>query len=517
MLPQLETTLPSRSDHFGHPVRRARGAVASVLVAFVACGVGGTALRAQTPGQAATPAAAAPDGSRTEAPAFGRSAASIATVVTRDASGNRLAKGIGVFIDIGRLVLPRALLLDRAHSAGVIVGGQEQRVTAIVADDVRAGLTVVAVNLPDGAPPPIKALWSRTALAAGTYHAVDADGRGRATPIAAEREVVGFGPVCAVAPAPSLPASGTPLVDDDGEMVGVLVQRTAGDQRLAVVVPASRVLELPAVGAVTLGEWAGRADSTRPVETESAFLRGVGASLEGRPDEAARSFREAAAANAGDADAHAALASSELAAGNRDGAFESYRAAIAADPDNPRWHHDLGVAFSDAGRWEDAAGEFAHVVRLRPRDAEARFNLGTAYGQLGRHQDEYGAYQAALQENSAHVKALRNMGIVCIAMKHYAEAVAVSARALRLLPSDAPLHAQLGVAYYDLGNYPSAIEELKKAAELEPGFAKAQYGLGVVYAASGQKEAALQVCERLQALDPARAAELRKFVTGRQE
>lgn len=460
-------------------------------------------------------ASAAPRaGAEGEADAAAHAAASVVTVVTRDVSGNALGTGLGFFIDIGRLVVPRALLLDRAYSAAILYGGREQRVTAVLADDDRAGLMLVAVNLPDGAPPAVKTRSARAAVRAGRYHALAADGSVTTVTVSGERDVLGFGPVCGVTGAGTT-ASGTPVVDDDAEMVGVLMNRSARDAHLVFLLPTARVLRLAPVPVLSLAEWLRRPQRARSEEAEAAFLEGVRAMLEDRADEAADHFRNATAAVPADADAQAALAASELAAGHRDAAVAAYRAAIAADPANPRFHHDLGLVFSDAGRWEEAAGEFAQVARLRPMDAEAHFNLGSAYGQIGRLEDEYLAYQAALRENSAHVKALRNLGIVCIGLKRYAEAVAVSARAIRLVPTDAQLHAQLGVAYFDLQNYSSAIDELKKAVELEPGFVKAHYGLALVYVASGQRTAALTECDTLKRLDPARGAEVLKMVSGR--
>jgi tetratricopeptide (TPR) repeat protein len=447
--------------------------------------------------------------------ALSRGAASVVTVVTRDASGNRLAATVGVFADIGRLVVPRAILLDRAYSAAIVYGGRERRITAVLGDDPRGGLALVAVDLPDGAPPAITVRTSHSAPGAGGYRALADDGTESRVELGSEVDVAGVGPVCRVTTTGPMPASGTPVVDDAGEMVGVLVDRSAGDTQLAVVIPSARVLAIPPVAPLAIPSWARRAQGARPVEAEAAFARGLHASLAGRADDAADGFREAVAHDEDDADASAALAAAELAAGHREAAFAAYRRAIVADPVNPRYRHDLGVALSDADRWQEAVTEFAEVARLRPTDAEAHFNLGSAYGRLGKYEDEYKAYQEALQHNSAHVNALRNLGIVCIALMRYPEAVAVSARALRFRPFDARLHAQLGVAYYDLKDYPAAIDALKKAVELEPGFVQAHYGLAVAYAASGQREAALKESERLRTLDPARGAEVARLVAGR--
>jgi tetratricopeptide (TPR) repeat protein len=441
-----------------------------------------------------------------------RAARSVAAVVTRDTNGNRLSTGAGVFVGIGRLAVPRALLLSGA-SVAVIVRGRENRVTAVLADDAASGLALVAVDLPEGAPDALTPPPTRTPVAGGRYRAVLPDGAAVTIELQGEQDVPGLGALAAATLAGAAP-NGSAVVGERGDLVGMLIERVAGDARLLAVVPVGRLAVMPAVGPLPVGAWRQRV-AAGPAEGDAAYLRGVDAALRGRTDEASANLRQAASQPGGGAAASAALGSAEANAGHQDAALVAFRAAVKGAPENARYHHELAVVLFDRGLFADAAVEFGEVARLRPGDAEAQFNLGTAYGKLERYEDEYTAYQAALRENSAHVNALRNLGIACIALKRYAEAVAVSARAVRFLPFDAALRAQLGVAYYDMGNYPSAIEELKRAVTLDPGFVRGHYGLAVAYAAGGQHAEALQECEALKALDPARGAELQKLVAPR--
>lgn len=488
----------------GPRARRGFGRTIGVVVLFLAATWLGPAVVVRA-GERGTSAAA-----QQPAPGPPVNDGSVVAVVTRDTSGNQIGRGIGFFVEIGRLVLPRTLLLDRAYSAAVIYGRSEQRVTAVLADEPRTGLALVAVDLPDGAPPAIAARPRTTTVAAARYFAVAPEGT-VALAVSAPVDVPGLGTVCPLTAGGTLPTTGTPLVDDEGFLFGVVTERTAGTERLSFVLPAARALSLAPVGPLSIGEWRQRPQAARTEQGEAAYLRGIRAWLDGRRDEAAGSFRQAANGSA-DVETHVALGAAELAAGHLDAGVASYRAAIAADPSNARLRHELGLALADADRWDEAAAEFAEVTRLRPTDADAHFNLGSAYGRLGRLDAEYAAYQAALQGNPAHLKALRNLGIVCIALKRYAEAVAVSSRAVRFVPTDASLHTQLGVAYFDLGDHASAIEELKKAVALEPGLVKAHYGLALVYAASGQHAEARSECETLKRLDPARGAEVSRLV-----
>lgn len=81
-----------------------------------------------------------------------RASRAVVPVVVHDGARAAVANGIGVFLDIGKLAVPRALLAAGVD-LGVVIGGREQRTTAVLAEDRQAGVAIVAVDLPDGAPP----------------------------------------------------------------------------------------------------------------------------------------------------------------------------------------------------------------------------------------------------------------------------------------------------------------------------------------------------------------------------
>ncbi|HEY3380524.1 MAG TPA: tetratricopeptide repeat protein [Vicinamibacterales bacterium] len=449
----------------------------------------------------------------TAQPRVERARSSVVRVFALDGVGNRVASGIGVFTDIGRLLVP-ARLLRGARQASVLYAGREQRVTAVLAEDPRAGLILVAVDLPDGAPPALSPRATRNGRADGRLAALDLEAPPREVVVQAVVDLPGIGPVHRVTGSLDGAAGGSPVVDTEGRLVGVLATREVEHDAFCFLVASERLARMSSVGPLTLPEWSGASIRTDPTEHQRLFQQGLRAALEGRHQDARDVFIRAVALDPVDGDAWAALAACHREDGHRELALAAWRKASEAQPHNARFHHELAVELVDAARLADAALEFREVVRTRPGDAESQFNLGNVYGRLGRYEDEYAAYQATLRLNQAHVGALKNLGIACVALGRYDEAVDAFARAERLVPTDPDVPASLGVAYFDLKDYTSAVAALKRALALAPNLVKAHFGLGVAYAASGERDLARAECGRLKLIDAPKGDRLCRIVDG---
>jgi Flp pilus assembly protein TadD len=392
----------------------------------------------------------------------------------------------------------------------VVVGGKERRTTAVLADDRQTGVAVVAVDLPDGAPPALRAEW-RPPTGRRSAHAIDAEGRAQEIVVAPAAAVPGLGLVCAVE-AGGTPASGSAVVSADGELVGAALTGDAPGGGVAFIVPASRLLSMPRVGPVPVVEWSLQARAERSPEAARARLGGAAAALAGRLEEAAAAFDAVVTADPSARHAWTALADSRRTQGGRGASIDVLRRAVAAQPANAKFHHQLAIDLSDEGDHTQAATEFAEVARLRPADPEAHFNLGVALAQVGRLEDEYKAYQAALAIDPGHVRALRNLGVSCLALKRNDEAVTSFTRAGRLAPADPEIQTGLGISYLTLKRVRDAVDVLRNALRLAPALGKAHFWLGTAYVASGDLSAARAECDALRAIDKRQADQLCRMV-----
>jgi tetratricopeptide (TPR) repeat protein len=439
--------------------------------------------------------------------------AAVYTVIARNASGVTLATGSGFFIDTGRIVVPETVVAG-ASSVAVVWGGAERRATAVLAEDRRALLVLLAVDLPDGAPPSLRAAVPRGAAGDGTRVVTPASSP-RAVRLSVARDVPGIGLVQPL-DGPSDVATGAAVVDGQGGLLGAVIARdTDSGEHLAFVVPASRVFAMPPVGPLPLAEWSRLSRGLGSAPADSDMVRGSAAALGGRLDEAASAFEAAAGHDADNPEPWLALADCRRKQQRLDDSIAVWRRAIGAQPGNARFHHELGVDLSDAGQHDAAAAAFAEVVRLRPADPEARFNLGAAYGAAGRHEDEARAYSAALAIDPKHLRALKNLGLTYLQLQHFDEAIETFARAERLAPADPEIETGLGVSYFRARNVEAAITALRRALQVMPTFAKAHFSLGAIYVATGDRAAARAECLALRALDKVKGEQLCTMVDGR--
>jgi Flp pilus assembly protein TadD len=457
--------------------------------------------------------AAAPAASAQSSSPLARASRAVVAVVVHDGAGAAVARGSGVFLDIGKLAVPRPLLA-MGTDLGVVVGGHECRTTAVLAEDREAGVALVAVDLPDGAPPAV-AIELRPSATSTVVQALGAGGGAREVPLGVPSVVPGLGAVSTLPDGRGVEV-GSAVVNSRGELVGMVAALDAEPGATAAfVVPSARLLAMSRVGPVPLLEWALRARAERTLAGARSYARGATAALSGRVDEAAAAFDEAATASPADTEAWCALAACRRAQHDADGSIAAWTRAAAAQPANAKFRHELAVDLSDSGRHDQAVAAFTEVVKLRPADPAAQFNLGVALAQVGRYEEEYQAYQAALALDPSHVGALRNLGVSCLTLKRNDEAVSTFARASRLAPADPEVETGLGLSFLSLRRYREAIDALRHALQLAPGFVKARFSLGIAYFSSGDKTSARSECQALRAVDRQKGEQLCRIVDAR--
>jgi tetratricopeptide (TPR) repeat protein len=163
-------------------------------------------------------------------------------------------------------------------------------------------------------------------------------------------------------------------------------------------------------------------------------------------------YRQALAADPGNADVWANLGAALQKQGDAAGAEESYRRAVAANPNHARAHYNLGTLLAARGERREGIEHLEAAVRLDPEGKGARFNLATA---------------------------LMEAGEPARALAQYDEII-------RRTPADAMAHYQRGLALLALQKPEEALGELQAVAEAAPGAVEPQVGLARALAALGR-------------------------------
>ncbi len=113
-----------------------------------------------------------------------------------------------------------------------------------------------------------------------------------------------------------------------------------------------------------------------PGEARALIGRGLAAFATGRPEEAGRWFRQAAAKEPGAADVHALIGDVAFTSSQFDEAAEAYAEALRLEPNNSENQVKAGRNLLRLERAGEARERFTRAASINPLDAEAHFELG---------------------------------------------------------------------------------------------------------------------------------------------
>jgi len=240
-----------------------------------------------------------------------------------------------------------------------------------------------------------------------------------------------------------LPLPTSFLIDSRGQIVMVLSGKTdaASMDTLAAKIPSTdeerRRLALPFPGMLVQDSF-----------QRNAFTFGVAMVQHGYPEQAAESFRQAAAARPDDADAWYNLGTLSLRRNDPAQAREYLEKTLQLRPEYPEAWNNLGMIAAQEGAPAEAIGDFEKAIDLRPNYAVAMLNLGNVYRR-----------EHAWERAEQYLK-----------------------QAVALQPDDAEGNFSLGMLYAQQQESDQAEKYLRRAVELRPGYPEALNNLGVLFA-----------------------------------
>ena len=138
-------------------------------------------------------------------------------------------------------------------------------------------------------------------------------------------------------------------------------------------------------------------------------ILGAAFAASGKFEQAIGEFREAVRLDAGNGQAHYALAGLLLEARQYEDAVGEFRAALRLMPDSIEAHDSLGIALASGGKLDEAISEFRAALRLTPESVKARNNLGIALASQGKLDEAIEQFQQALSVDPNSADARRNL------------------------------------------------------------------------------------------------------------
>ncbi len=436
---------------------------------------------------------------------------SVVLVQTFASSGKKLSQGSGFFVDTRGDVVTNLHVVQGASRAQVkIASGTTFDVTGVVAQDRLRDLVRLAVAVPPGTGVPLAIAANlpepgQQVVVIGSPLGLEqtvTDGI-----VSAVRVVRPMGTVVQMSAPISPGSSGSPVVNLDGQVVGVASFLRQDGQNLNFAVPAKALLGLvpgPPRPLSTLEEGRRRG----PDRAEEAYLNGVALLTQRSYAKALPFFQTAVKEDRSYAEAFFQMGACYEGLAREGEAVDAYQTAVLLKPEAPDFHLRLGAALRRAGRLTEASDAYLQAVNLFPEDSEALVALGRCYLDMGRVPEALQACQQAVRAGPASAVAYEALGDVFLEKGRFDLAQEAFKQAIRQDPDSPEGHSGMGMALYKMGRNGDASSSFREAIRLSPRAADAHFGLGLCALASGNRGLALEEYKILKGIDPALAETL---------
>jgi tetratricopeptide (TPR) repeat protein len=437
----------------------------------------------------------------------------VVTVIVYDINQKVANIGSGFFIDQYGHLITNYHVLDGRYTARVkTADGSTYPIKLIVADSKETDLVKVQVDIPSK-----KFKWVKTAdrlpsiaeqiLVVGSPMGLEQTvSEGIVSSI---REIPTVGEFFQMSAPISPGSSGSPVIDLQGNVVGVATFQMVRGQNLNFAVSVKSVRKLkPVEAGISMSLWTFNNSLHQPRLAEKLCRQGYSFSINGEDQKALEFFKEAIEKDPKNTMAWHGLGYCHVGLNNPASAIAAYQNAIKSNPDDETLYFILGNYYVKLGHHKEAIHSYLQVIRMKPDFVEAYFKLGVAYSQLGRLDEGKDAFEKAIRLNPDAAPAHFNVGIAYAQLGRYQDALNANQEVLRIDPEFAPAHNNIGRLYNRIGNADQEIEAYKKAIRIDPDYASAHYNLGMALLHTGDKAAALDEYKILQDLDKQSANQL---------
>ena len=437
----------------------------------------------------------------------------VVTVVVYDANHRVTGIGSGFFIDKYGHLITNYHVIDGEYAADVrTADGNTYPIVMVVADNKSVDLVKVLVDIPREKVRHIKVSKNLPSIAEQIMVLGSPLGLEQTVSegiVSSIREIPSVGEFFQMSAPISPGSSGGPVIDLQGEVIGVTTFQFVRGQNLNFAIAGSSVLKLkPARVGMPISLWTFTKSSRQPKLAEELCRQGYSFSINGDDQKALELFKEAIEQDPENVMAWNGLGSCQVGLNRPAAAIESYKQAIKINPDDADMHYVLGNYYAKLGRHQEAIESYTQVIRINPDFESAYFKLGLIYAQLGRLNEGKNAFETVIRLNPNAAPAHFNIGLAYTELGRYKEAIKAHQEVLRITPEFAPAHNNLGVVYGKLGDSSTEIISYKEAIRIDPDFAPAHYNLGYALLQKGDKTAALDEYKILKGLDEEAADKL---------
>jgi len=443
----------------------------------------------------------------------------VVTIRTFNPDMKPMGLGTGFFINDQGHLITNHHVLEGAYAATVKTqDGETYPVLSVLADNETVDLIQLSVEIPAARRRWLQITETPPAIADQVVVIGSPLGLEQTVSegiVSAIRDVPEVGTIFQFSAPISSGSSGSPVVNQYGQVVGIVSFQSRIGQNLNFALASDNLLKLKKTEtALSVSEWTYARIKHKPQEVQDLCREGFSFSIRGEFKEALNYFQEAVETHPDDTEAWFGLGNCYIGLEQPAEAIDAYRQVIRTDPDNANAYYNLGHYYRQLGRYEEAVATFQDALTANPKHLPSHFEMGETLGQLGRVEEEKQVYTDIIDKAPKFFPAYFRLGLVCNRLGLYDQAIAAQKQVIVLKPDFAPAHYALGLVYANMGNYRQEANAYKEALRIDPDFVEAHYNMGLYFLRSGERNAALEQYKILKNLDEDKANRLFDLVYG---
>jgi tetratricopeptide (TPR) repeat protein len=441
---------------------------------------------------------------------------SAVAIETFDSRGEKLSRGSGFFVENDRIVTNRHVI-EGAYRAEVHSStGAVYPVKGVLAVDAEGDLALLKIDLPTTnqvRPLPL----DKTSPQEGESVVVIGNPLGLEGSVtngivSAVRDIPTFGRIIQITAPISSGSSGSPVVNMQGQVIGIATLQITGGQSVNFAIPSERISQLQVATIMSLSDLVAASGRNKRAKAVQFFRDGLSFLSKDDCEKALPYFEKAVESDSNYAEAWAQSGFCNEKLGKHAEALDASKKAVGLRPSAESFFN-IGLANYYLKQYKEAAEGYRQSIKLDPYNAaDAYYALGLVYRDWGKADDEIQAYKAAIRLRPDYTVAYERLGSRYLKSKKYNEAIEIFRQLSALKPGDANAPNNMGEAYFELNRLNDAVESFRQSIRLKPDFGKAYYNLGRTLLALGNRDAALEQYTILTNIDPDYAEKLNSLI-----
>jgi tetratricopeptide (TPR) repeat protein len=440
---------------------------------------------------------------------------SAVAIETYDSKGEKLSRGSGFFIDTDRVVTNRHVIEGASRAEVHSSAGSVFPVKGVLAVDAEGDIALLKVDAPGNLIQPLA--LDRTSPQEGESIVVignpfGLEGSVTNGIVSAVRDIPTFGRIIQITAPISPGSSGSPVVNMQGQVIGVATLQITGGQSVNFAIPSERISQLQSTTLMSLSELNVATGRNKRAKAVQQFRDGLSFLSKDDCEKALPYFEKAAESDSNYAEAWAQAGFCNEKLGRHAEAIEASKKAVSLRP-SAESYFNLGLANYYLKQYREAIEAYRQAIKIDPyNSADAYYALGLVYRDSGKADDEIQAYKAAIRLRPDFSSAYERLGARYMKSKKYSDALEVFRQLSTLKPGDPGTPNSMGEAYLEAGKLNEAVESFRQAIRLKPDFGRAYYNLGKCFLALGNRDGALEQYNILQNIDQDWAEKLNELI-----